>query len=49
MAAPEGLTIRAIFALWERDHLANGNSARTVGDFRDKIESLIAFLGHDDA
>lgn len=47
--APEGLTIRSLFALWERDHLANGKSARTVGDFRQKIESLVAFLGHDDA
>ncbi len=47
--APEGLTIRALFALWERDHLANGNSARTVGDFRQKIESLASFVGHDDA
>ncbi|MCB5410526.1 site-specific integrase [Pseudogemmobacter faecipullorum] len=47
--SPEKLTIRALFKLWERDHLANGKSARTVGDFRQKIESLIEYLDHDDA
>lgn len=47
--ASEGLTIRAAFILWERDHLANGKSARTVGDFRHKVESLITFVEHDDA
>ncbi|WP_420344717.1 DUF6538 domain-containing protein [Paenirhodobacter sp.] len=44
-----GLSIRALFKLWERDHLANGKSPRTVGDFRHKVESLIDYLGHDDA
>lgn len=44
-----GGTIRALFKLWERDHLSNGKSARTVGDFRQKIESLIEYIGHDDA
>jgi len=48
-AAPEGATIRGLFKLWERDHLAEGKSARTVGDFRHKVEALISFLGHDDA
>lgn len=42
-------TIRAMFKLWERDHLANGKSPRTVGDFRHKVESLIEYLDHDDA
>lgn len=46
---PEKLTIRAMFKLWERDHLANGKSPRTVGDFRQKVESLIAYVDHDDA
>jgi hypothetical protein len=45
----ERLTVWALFALWERDHRANGKSARTVGDFRQKIESLVSFLGHDHA
>lgn len=46
--APE-VTLTALFGLWERDHLANGKSPRTVGDFRQKVASLIAFLGHEDA
>lgn len=46
---PESPTIRSLFKLWERDHLADGKSPRTVGDFRQKIESLIDFLDHDDA
>jgi integrase len=46
---PEGTTIRSLFKLWERDHLADGKSPRTVGDFRQKIEALISFLGHEDA
>jgi integrase len=46
---PADPTIRSLFKLWERDHLANGKSSRTVGDFRQKVESLINFLGHDDA
>lgn len=45
----EKLSIRALFKLWERDHLANGKSARTVGDFRHKVEALIEYLDHDDA
>ncbi|WP_220432306.1 site-specific integrase [Falsirhodobacter xinxiangensis] len=46
--AGEGISIRALFKLWERDHLAEGKSARTVGDFRHKVEALIDYLGHDD-
>lgn len=45
----EGPTIRDIFKLWERDHLADGKSPRTVGDFRQKIDALISFLGHEEA
>lgn len=48
-AGNEGPTIRALFKLWERDHLAEGKSIKTVGDFRQKIEALITYLGHDDA
>lgn len=47
-AALEGSTIRALFKLWERDHLANGKSVKTVSDFRHKVEALIEYLGHDD-
>lgn len=45
----KGPTIRALFKLWERDHLAEGRSVKSVSDFRQKIEALIAYLGHDDA
>lgn len=45
----EKVTITGLFRLWERDHLANGKSARTVGDFRHKADSLVEYLGHDDA
>ena len=45
----EALSITTLFKLWERDHLANGKSARTVGDFRHKIGSLVAYVGHDTA
>lgn len=45
----EGPTIRGIFKLWERDHIAEGKAAKTVGDFRQKIESLIGYVDHDEA
>lgn len=48
-AEPDGPSIRGLFKLWERDHLGDGKSPRTVADFRHKIEALIIFLGHDDA
>lgn len=44
-----GLTLTGLFELWEKDHLANGKSPRTVKDFKHKVQSLIHFLGHDDA
>lgn len=44
-----GPSITALFKLWERDHLAAGKPARTVGDFRQKIDALKEWLGHDDA
>lgn len=47
-APAPSLTIRGLFKLWEQDHIADGKSARTVGDFRQKVESLCEFLGHDD-
>ncbi|TGD66248.1 hypothetical protein EYC08_05025 [Tabrizicola sp. WMC-M-20] len=48
-ADPTGLTLTALFKLWERDHLADGKSSRTVADFRQKIDALVDWLGHDDA
>lgn len=47
--ASTGPSITALFKLWERDHLAEGRSSRTVGDFRQKINSLTDWLGHDEA
>lgn len=44
-----GITLLELFGLWERDHLAEGKSARTAADFRQKIEDFIAFLKHDKA
>ncbi len=48
-AAPEGLTVTALLKLWERDHLADGKSSRTVAGFRQKIDALVDWLGHDNA
>ena len=51
-AAPEpagGVTIGDLFDLWQRDHLADGKSARTTRDHKQKVDDFIAFLGHDDA
>lgn len=42
-------TLTGIFALWEREHLANGKSKKTAADFRHKLDSLREFVGHDDA
>jgi hypothetical protein len=47
---PQGkLAITQLFKLWELDHLALGKSPRTVKDFRHKVDSLVRYLGHDDA
>ncbi|WP_299840291.1 DUF6538 domain-containing protein [uncultured Paracoccus sp.] len=43
------VSLSDLFALWERDHLADGKSPRTVTDFRHKVASLIEYLGHDNA
>ncbi|PZX38975.1 hypothetical protein LY56_02984 [Roseinatronobacter thiooxidans] len=49
LKAPEEVTITSLFELWERDHLANDKPQKTADDFRQKINDLKAFLGHDDA
>lgn len=43
------VSISDLFGAWKRDHLSDGKSPRTATDFQHKIESLITFLGHDDA
>lgn len=45
----DGATLNKLFELWERDHVAEGKSLRTVEDFRQKIEDFIKFLGHSSA
>lgn len=47
--ADDGATLNKLFELWERDHVAEGKSLRTVEDFRQKIEDFIKFLGHSSA
>jgi len=43
------VSIRDLFELWKRDHLADGKSPGTPGDHQHKIENFIKFIGHDDA
>jgi len=38
-----------LFGFWEREHLADGKRVRTAKDFRHKLDSLSAFVGHYDA
>jgi len=45
----ERLSITSLFELWERDHLANKKPQKTADDFRQKIDVLKTYLGHDDA
>ncbi len=47
--ADDGATLNKLFELWERDHIAEGKSLRTVEDFRQKIEDFIKFVGHGSA
>ncbi|MFQ0815393.1 hypothetical protein AVM02_05920 [Brucella anthropi] len=47
--ARPALTLTQLFERWEKDHLADGKSARTVGDYRQKLSALISFLEHEDA
>ncbi|TJZ83693.1 DUF6538 domain-containing protein [Paracoccus hibiscisoli] len=47
--SPADFSITEAFKLWERDHLANGKPERTARDFRQKLDSLRTFVGHDDA
>ena len=44
----QGTTIADLFGRWEKDHLANGRSTKTVSDFSQKLQSLVTYLGHED-
>jgi integrase len=41
-------TLSDLFTLWESEHQRNGGAEKTIRDFRQKVESLAAFLGHED-
>lgn len=43
----EGITLTYLFGLWERDHLAENGPKKTVKEFRSKLNSFIAFIGHE--
>lgn len=42
-------TITGLFELWKRDHVANGKAAKTVGEYKQKVDDFVAYLQHDDA
>lgn len=45
----ETVTLSDLFDLWKADHLLSGGPEKTAKDFRQKLDSLIEFLGHEDA
>ena len=46
--AGETVTLSDLFDLWKADHLREGGPEKTVRDFRQKLDSLTEFLGHED-
>ncbi|MFC3169427.1 DUF6538 domain-containing protein [Paracoccus fontiphilus] len=42
-----GETLTGLFETWEKQAKADGKPAATIRDFRQKVNDLIAFLGHD--
>jgi integrase len=47
--AADVVTLSDLFGLWEADHRLEGGSPRTAKDFRQKVDSLIEYLGHENA
>ena len=47
--SPSSVSLTGLFGLWRQDHLAEGRPHKTAADFRQKVQSLAAFIGHDDA
>lgn len=45
----QSVTLTDLFGLWKADHLLQGGPNKTVKDFRQKLDSLTSFLGHEDA
>jgi integrase len=48
-SSAETVTLSDLFDLWKADHLLGGGPEKTARDFRQKLDSLIQFLGHEDA
>lgn len=46
---PSYITLTQLFERWRDDHLADNKAAGTVVDYQQKLNSLIKFLGHEDA
>ncbi len=42
-AAAKGVSMTALFDLWERDHVSNGKPKKTAEDFRQKVNNLKSF------
>lgn len=42
-----GETLTGLFGAWEKQAKADGKPITTIRDFRQKVNDLIAFLGHD--
>jgi integrase len=47
-ATNSGPTISDLFENWKKDHLANGKSETSVGDFARKLDALKEYLGHEE-
>jgi hypothetical protein len=46
--AVDVVALSNLFNLWKTDHLREGGSPRTVRDFRQKLDMLADFPGHED-
>lgn len=42
------ITLSDLFKLWKTEHQRSGGAEKTIKDFRQKLDSLTAFLGHED-
>jgi hypothetical protein len=47
--AGEPVTLSDLFDLWRTDHSSENGAARTVHDFRQKLDSLAKFPDHEEA
>nr|WP_254443476.1 tyrosine-type recombinase/integrase [Ruegeria atlantica] len=47
-ATTGGPTLTSLFDRWKKDHLSNEKAPATVGDFAQKKDALVDYLGHED-